>query len=202
MEILETVIFSTIYGPVTLGLPFIGIGFLLSKRSARSASMAYILAGLIIFLGFVTFPTYPRYTFENESLYQIDQISFPYVVKRTSWTAITEPLTWFIDFTGSFHIVTFHSELDAHGIGDDLSVPRPFMSVVLQYEQEPFVSIIDAFCDDREYGLSIANAEGVFQYTSRDWQKMDDGMYNMYCAYDWPEHIRQSFKHKINAGEG
>lgn len=194
MEFLENALFEPIYGPAALGLLFIGIGYLLSKRSSRAASATYVLAGLLIFIGFAVFPTYPRYKFEKETLSQLYQDPLEYVANRTPWGAITEPLTWFLDFTGSFHVVTFHSRLDALAISKDLTVPRQFVSVFLRYKEEPSVSMIKVFCDAREYFRSVLDTEGVFRSETLDWQKMDDRMYQVYCAYDWLSHVQKALE--------
>jgi len=71
---------------------------------------------------------------------------------------------------------------------DDTSCPVPtggFREVLLRYEEEPRISMSEPDCSDKTILYSGPDSEGVFRYTSRTSQPMNEQEVAIYCEYDW-----------------
>jgi len=98
--------------------------------------------------------------------------------------ALWEPLTLLSAPVGMFLIASPTSDSILYGPPDgeeELLVTR------LSYREEPSVSIVTAYCDDRTAHWSSPDHEGVFRYESLEPRDLTSEQYQVFCETDWSE---------------
>ena len=60
-----------------------------------------------------------------------------------------------------------------------------FREILLRYEEDPRITMSDPDCSDKKIFYSEPDSEGVFRYTSKIPQVMNEQEIAIYCDYDW-----------------
>jgi hypothetical protein len=177
MEILTSIakwlFLESIYGIAVIAAAVYFVALGINKIIPKSPNPG-ILAGLAFLIALFTLPSLPRYQFEKESLSQIEGKEWLRIINETQWGSVTEPLTWFNAPIGSIFMVMPNSPIEGG-----------FREVLLRYEEEPRITMSDPDCSDKAILYSEPDSEGVFRYTSRTPQPMNEQEIAIYCEYDW-----------------
>lgn len=177
MEIITSItkwlFLESIYGIAVIAAAVYFVAFGINKVIPKSPRPD-VLAALAFFIALFTLPSLPRYKFESESLSQIEGKEWIRVIDKTKWGSLTEPLTWFNAPVGSIFMVMPSSPIEGG-----------FRDVLLRYEEEPRITMSDPDCSDKTILYSEPDSEGVFRYTSRTAQPMNEQEFSIYCEYGW-----------------
>lgn len=179
MEIITSIvnwIFSgSIYGVAIIAgaVYLLGLAF---KRVIPKVPDPAIFGGLAFVIALLTLPSIPRYQFERQALSLIQGKGWIRVMNKTTWGSMTEPLTWFNAPIGSMYIVMPNNPIEGG-----------FREVLMRYEEEPQVAMIDPDCADMTIMRSRPDTEGVFRYTSKSPEDMTEKEISLYCEYNWAE---------------
>ncbi len=178
---LEWFFVTSIYG----GVLIIAAIYLLAKglkKKVKRFPNPEVIGGIAFLLAVFTMPSIPRYTFERQTLADIEGKDWIRIVETTRWGGIAEPLTWVNTPIGAFHIVT--PELEAN----------TFRETVLRYDDDHRVRIVTIYCDEREISISMPGAGGVFRYIENGrFAPMNDRDAKVYCNYDWSKEREAAF---------
>ncbi len=177
MEILTSIVkwlfLDSIYGIAVIAAFVYFVAFGINKIITKGPNPG-VLAGLAFLIALFTLPSLPRYQFETESLSQIEGKEWIRVINKTQWGSLTEPLTWFNAPIDSIFMVMPNSPIEGG-----------FREVLIRYEEEPRITMSDPDCSDKTIHYSEPDSEGVFRYTSRTSQAMNEQEIAIYCEYDW-----------------
>jgi len=177
MEIITSItkrlFLGSIYGIAVIAAAAYFIAFGIRKIFPKSPNPG-VLAAFAFFIALLTLPSLPRYQFEHKSLAQIEGKKWIRVINKTNWGSFTEPLTWFRAPVGSIFMVMPNSPIEGG-----------YREVFLRYKEEPRIRISEPDCSEKTILYSEPDSEGVFRYTSRSAQPMDEQEYSIYCEYNW-----------------
>jgi hypothetical protein len=171
--VLEWFLTGSIYGIALIAALAGAVAFVLSKLT--QISINHFAVGVVVFVALLfTLPTYPRYKFDRDIQSNLLNAAHVHVINKTYWGAITEPVTWFMDFIGSVNLVYPEGVLSGNS----------FRHVVMRYEEEPRVYAVTPTCNEKRKDVAEPDAKGVFRWTGWN-KKMTDEDFQLYCVKNW-----------------
>lgn len=173
ISILKWLFSETIYGIVAVAAVIYGIAWII-KRIVPKAPHPAAVAVLVGVVGLFTVPSIPRYLFEQEVLAQIEASPWVRVTNQYKSGDLIEPLTLIKAPVGSVTMVMPNDPITGG-----------FREVVMRYDEEPTVAMVDPDCDHSTIHYSKPDDEGVFRYLTEAAQAMTEREHEIYCAYDW-----------------
>jgi hypothetical protein len=165
--------FHSIYGILAAAAAAYCLAYGL-KRLVPSCPDPFIPAAQVFVVALCTVPSIPRYLFERKTLADIERKHWIRIVNTTRVGDLTEPLTWYWTPIGSFFLV----------MPDD-PIQGGFRELLLQFDEDSQVRIVDPDCADKTIMVSAPDNDGVIRYISKEPQQMTGQELSMYCEYDW-----------------
>jgi len=143
--------------------------------SPLSAAVIYTL------LAFATFPTIPKYKFENDVKAEFTNAAEFQLINSSSAFSIAEPLAFFAAPTTFFHFVAPMGPPAAEPYSFGSST-NSFQEFFYEYGKEPKIRMIDADCETFNIGIAEP-VDGAMRYV--DEREMLPKEKGNYCSIDY-----------------
>lgn len=146
-----------------------------------------IPAFLAFLIALIILPSLERFQFENETLSSIAGKEWIKVIDKAYYGAITEPLTWFNAPLGFLHFAMPNN-----------LITGGFTEVILKYDEEPEIRMVDADCQEKTILFSEPDAKGTYRYTTNNGNTMTKKEYEIFCQYDWSKEKKAVSEYILN----
>ncbi len=177
LSIFKWLFFESVYGLMLIVAVTFGLAFVVKSFIPKSPN-PWTIAIIVFFVGLFTVPSIPRYQFSNETLNNIDGKEWIRIINKENWGSVTEPLTWFNPPLGSIFIAMPYDPVTMGSFDY-------FQEVLIQYEEEDKLRIIQRFCTDNKIQIYKYDDKGTLRFATNMPQKMTEDERKRYCEYDW-----------------